>query len=143
MSRTLLKKALIYDNSGQSDQSLTVLRKVAADFPGTPEALQAVTTAKLIYIDLGRVDEYAQWVSTLDFIDVEDAELDDAAYAQAEQQYLENNTNQAERLLAEYLENYPSGQHSLQAHFYLAQLAFAKADYPTTIPHYELSLIHI
>lgn len=137
VSRTLLKKALIKDNKGQSDEALSIFRKVAADFPGTPEALQAVTSAKLIYIDLGRVDEYAQWVSTLDFIDVEDAELDDAAYAQAEQQYLDNNTNQAERLLSDYLENYPSGQHTLQAHFYLAQLAFAKADYPKTIPHYE------
>lgn len=137
VSRTLLKKALIFDNNGQSDESLSIFRKVAADFPGTPEALQAVGSAKLIYIDLGRVDEYAQWVSTLDFVDVEDAELDDAAYAQAEQQYLDNNTNQAQRLLADYLASYPTGQHTLQAHFYLAQLAFAKADYPTTIPHYE------
>lgn len=137
VSKTLLKKALIFDNKGQSDDALSIFRQVVSDFPGTPEALQAVTSAKLIYIDLGRVDEYAQWVSTLDFIDVEDAELDDAAYAQAEQQYLDNNTNQAERLLGEYLENYPSGQHTLQAHFYLAQLAFAKADYPATIPHYE------
>ena len=137
VSRTLLKKALIFDNKGQSDKALSIFRKVVSDFPGTPEALQAVTSAKLIYIDLGRVDEYAQWVSTLDFIDVEDAELDDAAYAQAEQQYLDNNINQAQRLLGEYLVNYPSGQHTLQAHFYLGQLAFAKADYPKTIPYYE------
>lgn len=137
VSRALLKKALIYDNNNQSDQALTILRKVAGDYPGTPEALQAVTTAKLIYIDLGRVNEYGQWVSTLDFIDIEDAELDDAAYASAEKQYLENNTTQATRLLDEYIESYPNGQHALKAHFYLGQLAFAKADYPTTIPHYQ------
>ncbi|WP_299678958.1 tetratricopeptide repeat protein [uncultured Dokdonia sp.] len=137
VSRALLKKALIYDNSNQSDQALTILKKVATDYPGTPEALQAVTTAKLIYIDLGRVNEYGQWVSTLDFIDVEDAELDDAAYASAEKQYLENNTTQATRLLDEYIESYPNGQHALKAHFYLGQLAFAKADYSTTIPHYQ------
>ena len=137
ISKTLLKKALIYDNSGQSDKSLNILRKVAGDFPGTPEALQAVTSAKLIYIDLGRVGEYGQWVSTLDFIDVEDGELDAAAYAQAEQQYLDNNTSQAKNLFSDYLESYPSGQHTLQAHFYLGQLAFAKADYATAIPHYE------
>lgn len=137
VSRALLKKALIYDNNNQSDQALTILKKVATDYPGTPEALQAVTTAKLIYIDLGRVNEYGQWVSTLDFIDVEDAELDDAAYASAEKQYLENNTTQATRLLDEYIESYPNGQHALKAHFYLGQLAFAKADYPATIPHYQ------
>ena len=96
-----------------------------------------MTTAKLIYIDLGRVDEYGQWVSTLDFIDVEDAELDDAAYASAEKQYVENNVGQAERLFASYLDTYPNGQHALQAHFYLGQLAFAKAEYKKTIPHYQ------
>ncbi|MFC4632473.1 tetratricopeptide repeat protein [Dokdonia ponticola] len=137
VSKALLKKALIYDNNNQSDQAISILKKVASSYPGTPEALQAVTTAKLIYIDLGRVNEYGQWVSTLDFIDVEDAELDDAAYASAEKQYLENNATQAMRLLDEYLESYPNGQHALKAHFYLAQLAFAKADYPTTIPHYQ------
>ena len=137
VSRALLKKALIYDNNNQSDQAIAILKKVATDYPGTPEALQAVTTAKLIYIDLGRVNEYGQWVSTLDFIDIEDAELDDAAYVSAEKQYLENNATQATRLFDEYLESYPTGQHALKAHFYLGQLAFAKADYPTTIPHYQ------
>lgn len=137
VSKALLKKALILDNNNNSDESLAILRKVAADYPGTPEALQAVTTAKLIYIDLGRVDEYGQWVSTLNFIDVEDAELDDAAYTQAEKQYLENNSTQATRLFEEYLSSYPNGQHALRAHFYLGQLAFAKAEYSKTIPHYK------
>jgi hypothetical protein len=116
---------------------LSILRKVAADYPGTPEALQAVTTAKLIYIDLGRVDEYGEWVTTLDFIDVEDSELDDAAYAQAERQYTDGNNNQAERLFEEYLSTYENGQHALQAHFYVGQLAFAKAEYDTSISHYQ------
>ncbi|WP_405212219.1 tetratricopeptide repeat protein [Dokdonia sp. Asnod2-E02] len=137
VSKALLKKALILDNNNNSDEALRILRGVAADYPGTPEALQAVTTAKLIYIDLGRVDEYGQWVSTLDFIDVEDAELDDAAYASAEKQYVENNINQASRLFEEYLTNYPNGQHALQAHFYVGQIAFAKAEYQQTIPHYK------
>ena len=50
---------------------------------------------------------------------------------------MENNTNQASRLFEEYLEKYPNGQHALQAHFYAGQLAFAKADYEQTIPHYQ------
>lgn len=137
VSKALLKKALIYDNSNRSEEALSILRNVAAAYAGTPEALQAVTTAKLIYIDLGRVDEYGEWVSTLDFIEVEDSELDDAAYAQAERQYIDGNNNQAERLFEEYLSNYPNGQHALKAHFYVGQLAFAKAEYDKTISHYQ------
>jgi hypothetical protein len=40
-----------------------------SDFPKTPEA-QAVSTARLIYVDGGRVAEYATWVRTLDFVAV-------------------------------------------------------------------------
>lgn len=137
VSKALLKKALIFDNNNRSDDALVLLKQVAGEYPGTPEALQAVTTAKLIYIDLGRVDEYGTWVSTLDFVDLADAELDDAAYAQAERQYLDGNNTQAERLFKDYLEGYPNGQHALQANFYVGQLAFAKAEYNSSIPHYK------
>ena len=44
---------------------------------------------------------------------------------------------QAERLFDTYLSDYPNGQHALQAHFYSAQIAFAKAEYNKTIPHYQ------
>lgn len=137
VSKALLKKALIFDNNNRSNDALALLKQVAGEYPGTPEALQAVTTAKLIYIDLGRVDEYGAWVSTLDFVDLADAELDDAAYAQAERQYLDGNNTQAERLFKDYLEGYPNGQHALQANFYVGQLAFAKAEYNSSIPHYK------
>ena len=56
------------------------MQKVAADFPNSPEALEAVSTARLIYIDNGRVEEYAAWVKTLNFIEVSNADLDNTTY---------------------------------------------------------------
>lgn len=135
-ARTLLKKALIFDNTGKSNDALGLFKKVAADFPSTPEAIQAVASAKIIYIDQGRVDEYARWVNQLDFVQVEDAELDDATYLAAEQPYLANKTNQAISRFEDYLEQFPSGQHALQAHFYLGQLYFAENNTNKAIPHY-------
>jgi hypothetical protein len=56
---------------------------VAADFPRTQEALEAVQRA----IDFnGRVDEYATWVRTLDFV-ATDAELDNDTYQGAENNF--------------------------------------------------------
>ncbi len=136
ISRTLLKKALIYDNTGKSSEALNIFRRVANDFPSTPEALQAVASAKIIYIDQGRVDEYANWVNTLDFVEVEDAELDDATYQAAEQPYLENKPKQAISRFEDYLKQFPSGQHALQAHFYLGQLYFAENASEKAISHY-------
>ncbi len=48
-----------------NDQALSKFKQVANDYPGSPEAIQSVATARLIYIDLGRVNEYAAWVKTL------------------------------------------------------------------------------
>jgi len=137
VSKAMLKKALLLDNSGDSNGALTTFKKVAQDFPSTPEALQAVSSAKVIYIDEGRVDEYAAWVSTLEFVDIEDSELDDASYQAAEQPYLENKTRLAMTRFEEYLSEFPNGQHALSAHFYLAQLQFADDKKVAAIPHYQ------
>ncbi|PQB04837.1 tetratricopeptide repeat protein [Aureitalea marina] len=137
VARTLLKKALIYDNGGDSREALRLFKQVAGEFPSTPEALQAVSSAKIIYIDLGEVDEYARWVKTLDFVEVADAELDDAAYQAAERPYLENKPGQAKGRFADYLEQFPNGKHSLKAHFYLAQLQFGDNEKTEAKPHYK------
>ena len=76
---------------------------MAKDFPGSGEAVQAVSTARLIYIDLGRVDEYANWVRTLDYVEVTDVELDNTMYLAAEKPYLENDTDNAIRQFNNYL----------------------------------------
>ena len=135
--KTLLKQALILDNSGESNQALAKFKKVASEYPATPEALQAVSSSKIIYIDQGRVNDYAAWVNSLDFVDLENAELDDATYHAAEQPYLENKTKLALNRFEGYLKDFPNGSHALKAHFYLAQLYFAEEDKPKAIPHYE------
>ena len=137
VAKALLKKALIYDNTSKSDAALTIFRRVANQFPSTPEALQAVASAKIIYIDQGKVDAYASWVKTLDFVEVADAELDDAAYQAAEQPYLENKPKQALTRFESYLKQFPNGQHALKAHFYAAQLYFGEKNSEKAIESYS------
>ena len=140
VSKSLLKKALILDNTSRSNDALSLFKRVANDYPSTPEALQAVASAKIIYIDQGNVNDYANWVKTLDFVDVEDAELDDATYQAAEKPYLENNVKLAISRLKEYLKEFPTGNHALQAHFYLGQMYFANGKSDKAIPHYEFAV---
>ncbi|MBT8261723.1 MAG: tetratricopeptide repeat protein [Bacteroidia bacterium] len=137
VSRALLKKALIYDNTGRSNDALSIFKRVANDFPGTDEALQGVASAKLIYIDQGRVGEYADWVGTLDYVEVENAELDDATYTAAEKPYLENKLNQAKSRFEEYVSGFPNGRHAMKAHFYLGQIYFGDNEGEQAIPHFK------
>lgn len=135
--KSILRQGLIYYNADQSQQALTKFKKVAAEFPNTPEALQAVSTARLIYVDTGKVDEYAAWVKTLNYIEISDAELDNDTYESAEKQYLQNNSKQAISGFTTYIAKFPNGIHALKANFYLAQLYFADNLENNAIPYYE------
>ena len=137
VSKALLKKALILENTGKSNEALTIFKRVANDFPSSEEAVQAVTSAKIIYIDKGRVNDYAAWVSKLDFVDIENSEIDDATFQAAEQPYLENKSSQAISRFEAYLNQFPNGRHALKTHFYLAQLYFADDKKEKAITHYQ------
>ncbi len=135
--KALMKKALIYDNTGRSNEALAVFKRVAKDFPSTPEALQAVASAKIIYIDEGKVSEYATWVKTLNYVEVEDSELDNATYLAAEKPYLENNQSQAQTRFEGYLKQFPEGKNAMKAHFYLGQIFFSNEKSDKAIPHFK------
>ncbi|TYC16316.1 tetratricopeptide repeat protein [Bizionia gelidisalsuginis] len=137
VSKALLRQGLVYYNDNRNELALTKFKKVAREFPSSPEANQAVSTARLIYIDLGQVNDYAAWVQTLDYVQVTDADLDNATYEAAEKQFLDNNTNNALKQFNLYINQFPEGLHSKQAHFYTAQLYFKKDLKDTAKPHFE------
>src|SRR5690606_21601641 len=85
--RAMLRQGLIHYNKSDNEQALNTFKAIAKDYPGTAEANQAVATARLIYIDLGRVNDYATWVRTLDYVEVTDADLDHTTYESAEKKY--------------------------------------------------------
>ncbi len=135
--KALLRQGLVYYNGSKNEQALGKFKQVASEYPGTPEAIQSVATARLIYIDLGRVNEYASWVKTLNYVEVTDADLDNATYEAAEKQYLDNNTDKAITQFNGYLNQFPKGLHALQAHFYVGQLYYKKGLIENAAPHYK------
>ncbi len=137
LSKALLRQGLVYYNNSENQKALTKFKRVAGDFPGSPEANQAVSTARLIYIDLGQVNEYAAWVKTLDYVEITDADLDNTTYEAAEKQFLDNNTDKAIKQFNGYINGFPNGLHILQSHFYLAQLYFKKDLKNNAAPHFK------
>ncbi|SHJ07280.1 tetratricopeptide repeat protein [Flavobacterium terrae] len=136
-AKAILRQGLIYYNGDKDDLALTKFKKVASEFPRTDESLEAVKTARLIYVDKGRVDEYAAWVKTLDYVEVSDAELDNDTWEAAEKQYLQGNTRQAISNLNSYVSGFPNGLHSLKANFYLAESYYKDSQSANSVKHYE------
>ncbi|KUF42802.1 tetratricopeptide repeat protein [Myroides marinus] len=136
-ARAILRQGLIQYNANKPNEALAKFKQVVKESPESPEAVEAVQNARLIYVDNGRVDEYATWVKGLSFIQVTDAELDKDTYESAEKQYIQNNAKSAIEGYEKYLKSFPTGQKALQAHFYLGQMYFAENNLEKATAHYE------
>lgn len=135
--RGLLRAGLVHYNASRNDQALDKLKEVVQKYPNTQEAKQAVATAKLVYVDEGRVSEYAAWARNLDFVEVTDAELDNASFESAERKQIEGKTDAAIRGYEDYAKQFPNGLHIESVNFALAQLYFAKGQKDQALPKYK------
>ncbi|MGB5819811.1 MAG: tetratricopeptide repeat protein [Saonia sp.] len=134
--RALLRQGLVHYNANDNEEALAKFKTVARDYPNAQEAKQAVATAKLIYVDLGRVNEYATWVKGLDFVEVTDAELDNATFESADKPYLEGNKESAIKGYENYIKEFPNGLHAIRANFNLAQLYFGLGQQDKALSNY-------
>lgn len=135
--RALLKKGLIYYNQNQPDKALEVYKLAVKNYPNTPIAQEAVQNARQIYIDTGRVDEYANWVKDLNFVNVTNTDIDNDLYESAEKPFVSNDYPKAIIGFKKYLQTFPNGLHALNAHFYLAQSLENQNQKEETINHYQ------
>ena len=135
--KALLKQGLVHFNRDENEEALKKYREVVSRYPGTEESKEAVSNAKQIYMDLGRVDEYEAFISKVDFVNVGDDEIENAMYASAEQFYLTNNLDKAVESFNKYLQRFPGGSNSLTATFYLAEAYRRSGRLPESIPHYQ------
>ncbi len=136
-AKSILRQGLIYYNEDKDELALTKFKKVASEFPRTDEANEAVKTARLIYVDNGKVEEYATWVRTLNFVDISETELENDAWESAEKQLAQGNTVQAIANLKSYVKNFPNGAHALKANYNLADISYKQNEVNASVPHYE------
>jgi len=135
--QALMRQGLVNYNASRNEAALAKFKTVVRDFPKTQEAIQAVATAKLVYVDMGQVNEYAEWVRGLDFVEITDAELDNATFDAAQKQNLEGNIDAAIKGYKNYIQQFPTGLHAVDANFSLAQLYFGKGDKEAALPYYK------
>lgn len=137
LPRALSKKGLLYYNTNQNQQALTTLKQLVASHPKSEQAVQAINTVRLIYIDQGQTEVYAAWIRSIDFVEIGDADIDNATFEAAENPFLAGDNKKAIEGFKKYLKQYPDGLHTLKANFYLAQLLYNQGDKKESQPYYE------
>jgi len=140
VSKALLRKGLLLYNANATAKALDVFKRVAKEYPSTPESFQAIGSARSIYIDNGNVEDYAKWISTLKYVAITDSDIEKTSYESAEKQYLDQNTEKAISLFNGYISSFPKGTQIIKAHYYLGALYFKQNLKQNALPHYEYVL---
>ena len=127
---------LLYYQDDKYPEAIAAYKEVIKNYPGSEEARLAQRDLKSIYIDLNKVDEYADFASTIPGganFDVN--ERDSLTYVAAERVYMRGETVDARNSFVRYLQTFPEGAFSLNANYYIGLIDYNQKNYETATAH--------
>ena len=109
---------------------------MVTQYPGSEEARLAMRDLKSIYVDANRVDEFAALAAQMPGeIRFEPSEQDSLTYIAAEKVYMKGEAAPAKESFTRYLQSYPGGAFSLNAHYYLCVIGKEQKDEEAVLEH--------
>ncbi len=138
---TYVKKAkldlgYLYNNIGETDKSIALLKSVYEDYRGSKESADALNTLQGIYTEQGNVDEYFAWAQGRG-VKVSNSVQDSANYYVAENSYMSNNCEEAIKNFGHYIERFPMGYFINYAHYYKADCEQKTKNYIDALKDYQ------
>ena len=134
--KVYLKLGLSNYNLNNNEEALKDYQKLINSYPQSPEADEALNNMKNIYVEMGRPNEYVDFVRKAGKV-ISISEADSLTYAAAELKYSNNDCTGAITSLSDYLSKYPQGAYSLQANFYRSECYAKNKDWQNAVKGYE------
>ncbi len=136
--RALAERAMIYNSMDDRDNALKSYKEIIEKYPGSEEAVVAIEDIKSIYVDMGRVDLFAEYVAeTKGMQAVESSEIDTLTYIAAEKAYSRGNLEEAKKAFEEYLQNHPAGAFRLNSYYYKGVICYNQEDEKGALENFE------
>jgi TolA-binding protein len=132
-----LKLGLIYFNTNRKTNALDEYKIVASQYPKTPEAKDALDGIKEIYMSLGNADAYIGYIKSIPNSGITASQEDSVVYQTAERKYKEGQFDIALDKFSNYLNSFPKGYFSNDAHYYRASCLMMNKDYTNALTDYE------
>ena len=120
LAEAYLKVGLLNFNMKNDEIALVAFDKVVKDFSNSTYAREALEKISKIFIEKGDAEAFEDYINGVPFADISKSKLDSTAYVIAENNYLEGKCEEATRDFTNYLNRYPNGIFSLNAHYYRA-----------------------
>ncbi len=131
-----LKLGLIYLNSNHTDNAINEFKFVAVNFPNTQESMEAMNTAKQVFINTGDSKGYDTFLEEIPGAKITVATKDSVVYLASEQNFIAGAYDKALEGFTDYLNTYPLGPFSTQAHYYRAECLVKNKDFEHALDDY-------
>ena len=136
--RAMAERAIIYNTIGDRDNALKAYKEIIEKYPGSEEALVAAEDLKNIYVEMGRVDLFAEFVaSTNGMQPVESSAIDTLTYIAAEKAYSRGELEEAKKAFEAYLQNHPAGAFRLNSYYYKGVICYNQGDEDEALANFE------
>jgi tetratricopeptide (TPR) repeat protein len=137
VNKSLVQLGLVYYNANDYQTSVSYYKKVVERSPNSPEMQSALSGMKNSYVEMNDVDAYFDYTSKLGSgVQVSVNEQDSLSYQAAEKLYLAHDIK-AQAQMERYINQFPNGSFTLNAHFYLAQLLYQDDNFGKALSEYE------
>ncbi|MCR5003311.1 MAG: tetratricopeptide repeat protein [Bacteroidales bacterium] len=137
-ARALIELGMIANNGGNPDEALECYKEVVSLMPDSEYSNNALLAIKAIYQGQGEAGKYIEYTKSLDGSKgASESEQDDIYFNAAEQMYFAENMPKAMSLFKDYLGRYPSGKHTVQSKYYLAECLRLQGEKEAACDGYE------
>ena len=134
--KVYLKLGLSNYNLNNNAEALKDYQNLITLYPQSPEADEALDNMKNIYVEMGRPNDYVDFVKKSGKV-ISISEADSLTYAAAELKYSNNDCAGALTSFANYLSKFPQGAYLLETNFYMAECYSKNKDWKNALTGYE------
>ncbi len=134
--KVYLKLGLSNYNLNNNQDALKYYQQLVSLYPQSTEADEAMDNMKNIYIEMGRPNDYVDFVKKAGKV-ISISEADSLTYAAAELKYSNNDCAGAISSFNNYLSQYAQGAYALDANFYRSECYSKSKDWPNALKGYE------
>ncbi len=140
LPKALVQLGLISYNRSEYDASEAYYKQVVEKYPNSPEARGALAGIRNNAVETNKVSEYIDYTKKLgNSATPTENDQDSLTYFAAEKLYMAKDPR-AKDELRKYLDNFPSGNFTLNVHFYKAESEFRDNDLEAAIVSYDYIL---
>lgn len=131
----------LYFNLNKPQKSIAAYKHVISSYPNTEEARLSIKSLEGVYKELNDISGYAAYMNSLGgAYRVTTLRQDSLTYMAAEDLFLKDKLVQAKTAFSKYLQSYPSGVYSGDAHYNLGVIAYQSKDKATALTHFNQAI---